>query len=81
MITVRELSGSRNVKFFRGISLQLMRIKVAELGLARRGSMPKLFGYGEALEKLTFQLDRDIVQRALDVISNTFLKPRESSTS
>ena len=74
MITVRECSGSRNVKF---ISWYITAIDEHHSGRAGAGEErfhAELFGYREVLEKLTFQLDRDIVRSALDIISTTLVE-------
>jgi 8-oxo-dGTP pyrophosphatase MutT (NUDIX family) len=38
----------------------------------RRRYSVKFYSYTEVLEKLTFQNDRDIVKRAIDLVSNTY---------
>ena len=81
MITVREGSESRNVKFISWYIAAIDENQSWQTGTGEEGFDADLFSYGEALEKLTFQLDRDIVQRALDIISNTFAEADKSSTT
>ena len=70
MLTVRELEGELGVKL---IWWYIAVLDPEDENGPRRSQgevdfRAEFFGCGEALEKLTFQLDRDILQRAISIV-------------
>lgn len=72
-LQIRQLSGERNIKL---IWWYIAAINEDEpFSKDRPGEdefQVALFSYEEALQKLTFQLDREILQKAIDVFEATY---------
>jgi 8-oxo-dGTP pyrophosphatase MutT (NUDIX family) len=72
MITIRNLDGAHNIKL---ISWYIAHVDETQIGSGvaePEKFQVELFGYDETLKRLTFQEDRDVVQRALDIVVATY---------
>ena len=68
MLTMREI-GTQGVKVIWWYVAAVEEAQVVGKGEAK--FQPALFGYDEAVERLAFQLDREIVQKAILLVEDT----------
>ncbi|MCJ1383516.1 hypothetical protein MMC17_006630 [Xylographa soralifera] len=71
-ITIRELSGGQNIKIISWYVAAIDEQNGEEIGFGEDQFEVGFFDYEKVLKKLTFQADRDVVQRAMDIVCDKF---------
>ena len=72
VVTIRELDGGRSVKVISWYVAAIEEQDGVEVGVGEKQFEVGFFDYEEGLKKLTFQGDRDIVRRAIDIVCEKF---------
>ena len=73
MVMMRQLPGERNVKIIWWY-VATINGKVEESEVHDSGEMlnPVLFSFEEALQKLTYQVDREVAHKAMEIVKATY---------